>query len=461
MSLSLPSPKTPLPRYLSLPCGGAGVVLLVLAALRVFALARGTAGAHLFVLAVLLGLAALALVLLWQAGLPRHWLFPALLPVALALFLRVLCLDHITLDYENFLSVWAEFFRENGGFAAIRYPVGNYNAPYLYFMAAISYLPVPDLYCIKLFSMLFDVLLAWGGARLVRHFSGADSWKPWLAFAVLLLLPTPILNGAYWGQCDALYGALVVHALSCALDRRSGWSVVWLAVAFSFKLQTIFLIPLWGVLWLTGRVKFRHLCLFPATYVLTILPALLLGKPLGDILGVYLGQTAEYADRLTLNAPSVYALIPSGAEVDHSLAFYLGIAAAFLLVLSVFLILFLVRDRVTDQVLMTVAVIFAVGIPFLLPSMHERYFFLADVLTVAWACISPRRLPQAIAVQFASLGAYHAYLTLRYAFYITLFGQGWGMLLEALVFLAVLVSSLVILAGQVRALPPKKAPAAL
>ena len=37
MSLSLPSPKTPLPRYLSLPCGGAGVVLLVLAALRVFA----------------------------------------------------------------------------------------------------------------------------------------------------------------------------------------------------------------------------------------------------------------------------------------------------------------------------------------------------------------------------------------------------------------------------------------
>ena len=64
-------------------------------------------------------------------------------------------------------------------------------------------------------------------------------------------------------------------------------------------------------------------------------------------------------------------------------------------------------------------------------------------------------------VQFSSLGAYHAYLTLRYAFYITLFGQGWGMLLEALVFLAVLVSCLVILAGQIRGLPPKKAPAAL
>ena len=391
--------------YLTLPLGGAGCVLLVLTAVRSFALSQGGVGTGAFVACALLLLAALAMALLRRVGLRRALLFAALLPVALAFFIRVFCLDHITLDYENFLSVWAAFFRDNGGFAAIAQPIGNYNVPYLYFLAAISYLPVPDLYCIKLFSMLFDVLLAWGGARLVRHFSGADSWKPWLAFAVLLLLPTPILNGAYWGQCDALYGALVVHALSCALDRRPGWSVVWLAVAFSFKLQTIFLIPLWGVLWFTGRVKFRHLCLFPATYVLTILPALLLGKPLGDILGVYLGQTAEYADRLTLSAPSVYALIPSGAEVDHSLAFYLGIAAAFLLVLSVFLILFLVRDRVTDQVLMTVAVIFAVGIPFLLPSMHERYFFLADVLTVAWACICWRRLPQAIGVQFSSLGA--------------------------------------------------------
>ena len=42
-----------------------------------------------------------------------------------------------------------------GGFAAVKLPIGNYNAPYLYFLAAISYLPIPDLYLIKLFSILF------------------------------------------------------------------------------------------------------------------------------------------------------------------------------------------------------------------------------------------------------------------------------------------------------------------
>ena len=96
------------------------------------------------------------------------------------------------------ISVWAAFFRDNGGFAAIAQPIGNYNAPYLYFLAAISYLPVPDLYCIKLFSILFDVLLAWGGGRLARCLTGEGDARPYLAFFLLLLLPTPILNGAYW-----------------------------------------------------------------------------------------------------------------------------------------------------------------------------------------------------------------------------------------------------------------------
>src|SRR5699024_2263612 len=109
---------------------------------------------------------------------------------------------------------WAATFRDSGGFAAVKLPIGNYNAPYLYFLAAISYLPIPDLYLIKLFSILFDGILAWGGFRLVRHFTPGDKNRPLLCFCLLLLLPTVVANGAFWGQCDALYGALVLHALS-------------------------------------------------------------------------------------------------------------------------------------------------------------------------------------------------------------------------------------------------------
>ena len=90
-----------------------------------------------------------------------------------------------------------------------------------------------------------------------------------------------ILNGAFWGQCDALYGALTLHALACALEGRNRSSLLLLGIAFSFKLQTVFVLPLWGGLWLLRRVRFRELLWFPAAYAATCVPALLLGKPLG------------------------------------------------------------------------------------------------------------------------------------------------------------------------------------
>lgn len=417
MSLS----QKPVSRHLAALCAGAGGILLALAILKTSDLALGSGVFMGISMAVL---AALCIVLVSGQAQENSVLCMCLLPIGLALFLRVLCLDHMTYDYQDFLSGWAAFFRENGGFSAVALPKGNYNVPYLYFLAAISYLPVPDLYLIKLFSLLFDVLLAWSGLRLVRAFAVPGSRKPLMAFSLLLLLPTVILNGAYWGQCDVIYGALILHALASVFEKRPAASVVLLALAFSFKLQTVFILPLWCAFWFLRRVRFRDLLLFPAVSVLTALPAVFLGKPVSDILRIYLGQMNDYSAYLTLNAPSVYALIPYGAEVNVSLFSKVGIVCAFLLVAALLLVLFLRRKDVTNQALLTAAIILTVGVPLLLPHMHDRYFFLADVLTLCWAVLSTRRVFLAAAVQVASLGAYHAYLVLRYAF-----PMSWGALL--------------------------------
>ena len=71
---------------------------------------------------LLLGvLAVLSLLLLRAEGLLRRpkALFVCAVCVALAFFLRALCMEHRTLDYENFLSVWVAHFRQSGGFAGI------------------------------------------------------------------------------------------------------------------------------------------------------------------------------------------------------------------------------------------------------------------------------------------------------------------------------------------------------
>lgn len=409
--------------------GGGGLLLAALLRCHFLSLGSGV-----FVACCLLALAALSLLLLFRWGkLSSRGVLLCLLPVGLAVFLRCLCLDYTSNDYLVFLSDWAAFFRENGGWAALRLPKGNYNVPYLYFLAAISYFPVPDLYAIKLFSILFDVILAWGGMRLVHALTPERIGGPAAAFCVLLLLPTVILNGALWAQCDSIYAAFCIHALASALERRSAQSVLLVALAFSFKLQTVFLLPLWCALWLAGRIKFRHLLLFPAVSAAVCLPALLLGKPLGDILGIYLGQTTEYSNYLTLNAPSVYALLPFEITSNIPAAAHLGILSAFAAVGVILLLLFFRRHKITDQALFLTALFFAVGIPFLLPHMHDRYFFLADVLTLCWSCFRPRRIVFTAAVQIASLGAYYAYLSMHY-----LFPMAWGALLLLAVLPAVL-----------------------
>lgn len=441
---TLNTARPSLPRYAAYPCAALGLTALLLGLVKLSGLPEGSALSHAVLGVLFVLLSALALGVLLLNRFDPSLVLAALLPIGLALLVRAVFLDHVTYDYKDFLSGWAAFFRDNGGWAAIKLPKGNYNVPYLYFLAFISYFPVPDLYLIKVFSILFDVVLAWGGLRLVRVLAGEKSFQPYAAFCLLLLLPTVALNGAYWAQCDSIYGALCLHALASALDRKPKGAVVLLAVAFSFKLQAIFLIPLWAALWFTKRVRFRELLLFPVTYAATILPALFLGKPLGDILGVYFGQAVEYQDYLTMNAPSVYAFIPYGAEVDTASAARFGIAAAFLVMGLILLSLFLNRDRAANGSLMTAAVMLTVAIPLFLPHMHDRYFFLADILTLCWACADKRRIPHAIGVQAASLGAYHAYLILKYAF---------PMALGALFLLAVLISCAVILWGQLERKP--------
>ena len=398
--------------------------------------------ARLTVGACFLALGGLALFLLRREGYDRKALYTMLLPIGLALLIRILLVPHATLDYQDFLSKWVEHFRINGGFSALKDPVGNYNVPYLYMLALLSYLPIPDLYGIKLFSILFDILLAWGGLRLAKCLT-QDEKSPLIAFSALLLLPTVVLNGACWGQCDSVWGALCLLALAAALSDRPKTSLALLALAFSFKLQAIFLIPLWCALWFTGRVKFQHLFVFPGVFALAMAPAFLLGKPVKDILNVYLDQAGSSVSWATVNynSPSVFALLPYHVKVAPWVpkAF---IGLAFLFMLTLLALLFVRRSGLDNTALALAGAALSLGIPFLLPYMHERYFFLGGVLLVVMACILPAHAPAAAGAELASLGGYHAYLMKRYMLVLTLFGATWAQLIEGSLMLVAIAYTL-------------------
>lgn len=429
----------------TLPFAFLGSLLLFFAFSWAFFLSEGTLETRLWVGCMILILSALALFLLYWEGIFREMFLVMLLPIGAALLIRVLLLDHVTLDYQDFLSKWVDYFRQNGGFSAIKDPIGNYNVPYLYILALLSYLPVPDLYGIKLFSILFDILLAWGGLRLTRQLT-QNECLPLVTFSALLLLPTVILNGACWGQCDSVWAALCILSLSQALARKSVSSVTLLALAFSFKLQAIFIIPLWCAIWFTSRMEFRTFFVFPVVFLFTMLPAILAGKPIADILNVYVDQAGSSIAWQTVNynSPSIFSLLPYKAEITPWLP-KAAIVVAFFFVLALLALLFVHRTAVDNAALVLTGAALSLGIPFLLPYMHERYFFLGGVLLVILACSRFTFLLSAAGSEVASLGGYHAYLARRYLLVLTFSGITWAQLAEGLLMLFALISTLWVL----------------
>ena len=327
----------------------------------------------------------------------------------LAMVLRYLCMDFVSADYTLFLSQWVDFFRRLGGFSALGHPVGNYNIPYLYFLAGFSYLPVRDLYLIKLLSILFDVLLAYASMRLLRRFTESTAKLLGVYFTVLLL-PTVILNGALWGQCDSIYTAFAVLSVALALEDRPVPAMISIALSFAFKLQAVFVMPVFFLLLCSGRIRWYHLFVFPLTYFVLILPAVLLGRPLADTVLLYINQGYTVGDGANYNSSSVFAFFRDASPA----LMRAGICAAFGLVVLVYLLVLLRRKAGDPAVILTAAVIFSLGIPFLLPHMHDRYFFPADVLTTVYAFAVSWRFAMPCLVSFGSLLGYHAFLRMRY-----------------------------------------------
>ena len=335
-----------------------------------------------------------------------HLVTIAIIVLLASLAIRYKFLDHKSNDYNYFLKNWVEFFRRNGGFAAIGKRIGDYNVPYLYFLALFSYIPINDLYLIKGLSILFDMVMAFAAFKITTFVTKRNDLGL-AAFFAALMLPTVIVNSSMWGQCDSIYTAFGLLALYFALTDRPVLSVCMAAAAFSFKLQIIFLLPVYAVFLFTGKVRIRHLLAFPLVYFILFAPAALMGRPIEDAVLIYTNQVGLYSKHLTLNAPSVYALFDKA--VYSAVNSFLGIAAAFVFLAGLLAYLIIRREALTLRTIVISATLISLAIPFFLPSMHERYFYLSDILTVLSAAVCPWLIPATILVKLGSWTGYHAY----------------------------------------------------
>lgn len=326
---------------------------------------------------------------------------------ALALALRYTLRSFTSGDYENYTSKWYDFIRANGGFAALRFKFSNYTPPYLYLLAISGGLfsGLHKVTAIKLVSIPFDFLCAYFVARLVRlRYSSATSAIA--AFLVVLFTPTVFMNGSFWGQIDIIYTTGLVATAYFLSQGKQAPALLAFGLALSFKLQAVFLAPVLVILALSRIIRWRTFLIIPLAYFAMMVPAWIAGRPIGELMTIYVTQgTAD--ELLSLNAPTLYTWLPDYLFDTISSAGIVWAAGAILVFVFVG---YRSRLRMTPGLIVELSTISVLLTPYLLPKMHERYFFPADIFSILFAMFYPRYLIVPVLVQLVSLFSYFPFL---------------------------------------------------
>ena len=327
----------------------------------------------------------------------------------LLVLLRITVWQFISDDYTFFLSPWYDYFHTHG-IAAFKENFANYNTPYLFMLYILSNLPMDKLLGIKLLSISFDIVLAVSVYLVVKHYKPTGV-LPYISVLVCLITPTILMNSSLWGQCDSIFTSFIVLSFYTLLKKR--FLLVWLfwGIAFAFKLQAVFFLPLLFYIWLVAPRKTLAEYLSPIVvglvFILSMLPAILVGRSLSSLISVYVQQTS--GGFLTLNAATLYQWLPN----QHFTVFnHAGVILTAVVVLGILTLAYHKFGRsIKDADILKLATLLLFCVTFFLPQMHERYFYIADIFSIIlFLSVSLRYFFIYLVAQVSSFFSYSIFL---------------------------------------------------
>jgi Gpi18-like mannosyltransferase len=332
-----------------------------------------------------------------------------------AIGLRIAGLPFETHDMQDFLLPWFDAIVTRGHFTALSGDFYNYTPPYMYLMAALSYLDgiVDRVVLIKAISIAFDAVAAF----VVYKITGAatqDGRRAILAALIFLNLPTVILNGAVWGQCDVIYTSFLLLFAYCLINGRPVAAMLMFSIALSIKVQAIFLAPFIVFLLLAGLMPVWTVILAPLVYIALILPTALLGRGWVSLLTIYADQ-AGISNKLSARAPNIYVVIQHFLDPAlYGIATIVGVLVAGVVSLAFLAAHFRQRRPMTAVPIIACCALWLALEPSLLPKMHDRYFFAGDLFAFMLAVMIPRVWWVAALFQLGSVLAYLYFMGLDY-----------------------------------------------
>ena len=344
--------------------------------------------------------------------------------LALLLVVRIKLLPFQSGDYKLFLGPWYNQINNEGGVSALSHQIGNYSIPYQFLIALFTYVPINNLYLYKGLSMVFELLLAYFAVKIVNVV--APQVNSLFTFAIVLSLPTVIMNSAFWAQADAIYGAFVVGAVYFLLIKKYPVSFFMLGLALAFKLQAIFIVPFFLLVYFKER-KFS-ICYFLISIVtvwVCNLPGFIYGRNLLSPITVYLDQSKTYSS-LNMNYPNLSGIF-MGSFVktrDTWMTPFLTLFCAIVLLFGFWYFCeYYGEKKVTDMKYLQLCIWTLLTCVMLLPAMHERYGYIAEVLLLTIALVNRKSTIVFCGILLIAMMAYANYL----------FGVSYNMLTMSLI----------------------------
>lgn len=348
--------------------------------------------------------------------------------VAMALLIRLFFLDFETEDGMAYFALWVNRFRELGIKTSLGANITDYSPLYTTVLTILSLLPMKALTIVKIVPIVCDFVIGLVALLIYRLYKGDEATitgKVIIIF-VTLLNPISVLNSSAWGQSDSAYACFLLLGLYYLSkvekegDKLSDVSVIMFALAISIKLQAVFTLPVLLYFYIAKKrtayskgVKLSQFIWFPIVYFVSAIPMFLCGKTLKDIFSVYAQQTGEYNDTLTMRYYNFFTLIGDRLnESNFDGYFYYGMIMAVAVLFLIYYLSF--RKEVTLDVsnLLLLSIVTVLTLNYFLPSMHERYAYVAEVAIVILACLNKKYVIPSILTVVCTLSAYADYLTM-------------------------------------------------
>ncbi len=319
------------------------------------------------------------------------------------LWLRAQYIDFASNDYSYFLSNWVLYIREKGLLSAFGDPFHNYAPLYIYMLGLMDAVSgdASPIYTIKYLTFIGELYAAFWMYRIVAlHFHDQPySIRPALAVAALWLCPSVVINGSATGQCDIWLTGFMLASLCEMMRGHSRRCLLYGTLAFAFKPQAIFLSPLLLVFLLRKKIVWQQLWIVPAMYVAICVPAWLEGRPMMDMLLIYWVQIRGSVSHNAANPYFYFRHADDTMPVIH-----MGEALAALVAGALVAITFNRWKASPDPLsVMLLATLFACVMPYMLPFMHDRYFFMAEIFSLLLCVMKPRWFALPLLLQSTSL----------------------------------------------------------